>query len=136
MAMFKDSTLQIFLTIYHGSLIGTFFFDYIVRNAVRWVYTGLQWNYAANVALGVLFVAIIVWAILSVWSKIRRNLLISLIILIIIFVVRLGVGIPDLVEKHRRSGNSVYYKEELVIFIVQIMVHLFGIAATWILANN
>lgn len=136
MTMFKDSTLQIFLTIYHGSLIGTFFFDYIVRNAVRWVYAGLHWNYAANVALGVIFVAIIIWAILSVWSKIRRNLLISLIILIIIFVVRLGVGIPSLVETHRMSGNSLRYKEELVIFIVQIMVHLFGIAATWILANN
>lgn len=136
MAIFKDSTLQIFLTIYHGSLIGTFFYDYIVRNAVQWVYSGLEWNYATNVALGILFVAVIIWAILTVWSKIRRNLLISLVILIIMFIVRLAIGIPDMVEKHRRHGNTKYYKEELAVFIVQIMIHLFGIAATWILANN
>lgn len=133
--MFQDSTLQIFLTIYHGSLIGTFFYDYIIRNAVRWFISGLQWQYIANVALGVLFVAIIIWAILSVWSKIRRNLLISLVVLIVIFIIRLAVGIPDTMEKHRVL-NRAQYSEELTVFIAQIVVHLFGIIATWILANN
>lgn len=133
--MFQDSTLQIFLTIYHGSLIGTFFYDYIIRNAVRWFISGLQWQYIANVALGVLFVAIIIWAILSVWSKIRRNLLISLVVLIVIFIIRLAVGIPDTMEKHRVLNRS-QYSEELTVFIAQIVVHLFGIIATWILANN
>jgi len=134
--MFSDSTLQIFLTIYHGSLIGTFFYDYIIRNAVRWFVSGLQWQYIANVALGVLFVAIIIWAILSVWSKIRRNLLISLVVLIVIFIVRLAVGIPDTLEKHRRWGNNAQYYEELAVFIAQVVVHVLGIIATWILANN
>ena len=136
MAVFQDSPLQIFLTIYHGSLIGTFFYDYIVRNAVRWVTSGLEWHYISNVALGIVFVGIIIWAIFSVWSKVRRNLLISLVVLIIIFIIRLAVGIPETIEKHRRYGNSAQYKEELVVFIVQIFVHLLGIAATWILANN
>lgn len=133
--MFQDSTLQIFLTIYHGSLIGTFFYDYIIRNAVRWFISGLEWQYIANVALGVLFVAIIIWAILSVWSKIRRNLLISLVVLIVIFIIRLAVGIPDTMEKHRRLPRS-QYSEELTVFIAQVVIHLFGIIATWILANN
>lgn len=134
--MFQDSTLQIFLTIYHGSLIGTFFYDYIIRNSVRWFMSGLEWTYISNVALGIIFVAVIIWAILSVWSKIRRNLLICLVVLIVIFIIRLAVGIPDTIEKHRRMGNSALYKEELVVFIAQIVVHLFGIIATWILANN
>ncbi|CAF0979081.1 unnamed protein product [Brachionus calyciflorus] len=136
MGFFKDSTLQIFLTIYHGSLIATFFFDFIVRNTVRWITSGLEWNYITNVILGIIFVAIIIWAIMSVWSRIKRNLLISLVVLIIILVIRLGFGIPDTIDKHKKYGNSSFYKEELVVFIVQILVHLFGIAATWMLANN
>ncbi|CAF1076815.1 unnamed protein product [Brachionus calyciflorus] len=76
MALFKDSTLQIFLTIYHGSLIGTFFYDYIVRNAIRWVTSGLEWHYISNVALGVVFVAFVIWAILSLseYQKLWRNI--------------------------------------------------------------
>ena len=133
--MFSDSTLQIFLTIYHGSLIGTFFYDYVIRNAVRLFMYGPQWAYVSNVALGVLFIAIIIWIILSVWSKIRRNLLISLVILIFIFIIRLAVGIPDTIEK-QRSYNNKQYTEELAVFIAQIAIHLFGIIATWFLANK
>ena len=133
--MFQDSTLQIFLTIYHGSLIGTFVYDYIVRNAVRLFTAGLDWAYVSNIALGILFAAIIVWAILSVWSKIRRNLLICLVVLIVIFIIRLGVGVPDTIEKGRRLPKN-QYSEELVVFITQILVHLLGIIATYILANN
>ena len=134
--MFSDSTLQIFLTIYHGTLIGTFFFDYIIRNAVRLFIDGPQWPFVSNVALGVVFIAIIVWAILSVWGKIRRNLLISLLVLIVIFIIRLAVGIPDTIEKHKRMGNSEQYSEELVVFIAQIAIHVFGVLATWILAKH
>ena len=88
--MIEDSKLQIFLTIYHGTLIGTFFYDYLIRNIVRLVLNGITWAYVTNIALGVLFIAIIIWAILSVWSKIRRNLIICMIVLIIILVVRLA----------------------------------------------
>ena len=133
--MFSDSTLQIFLTIYHGSLIGTFFYDYIIRNLIRILNYGPEWTYISNVILGIVFVAIIIWAILSVWSKSRKNLLISLVILIIIFVVRLAVGIPDTMDKSRQLPNK-QYREELSVFIAQIVVHLLGIFATWILASN
>jgi hypothetical protein len=134
--MFSDSTMQIFLTIYHGSLVGTFFFDYIIRNAVRIFRFGPEWQYVSNVGMGVLFIAVIIWMILSVWSKIRRNLQISLLILVIIFVIRLAVGIPDTMEKHRRMGNSEQYSEELVVFIAQVAVHLFGVIATLLLAKH
>ena len=134
--MFADMTLQIFLTIYHGSLIGTFFFDYIIRNSVRLFIRGPEWPYVSNIAMGVLFIAVIIWMILSVWSKARRNLLISLVVLIVMFVIRLGVGIPDTIEKHRRMGNSAQYSEELIVFISQVAVHLFGIVATWLLAKK
>lgn len=135
--MFQDATLQIFLTIYHGSLIGTFFFDYIIRNAVRWFTNGLQWQYIANVALGVVLVAVIIWAILSVWSKIRRNLIISLVVLIVIFVIRLAIGIPEMIDQSKAMGsNNKQFTENLAIFIAQMVVHLLGVIATWFLANN
>ena len=91
--MFQDSTLQIFLTIYHGSLIGTFVYDYIIRNICRIFAYGPDWAYISNIALGLVFVVIIVWAILSVWAKQRRNLFICLLILIVIFIVRLVVSL-------------------------------------------
>jgi len=132
---FQDSTLQIFLTIYHGSLIGTFFYDYIIRNIIRLVLNGPDWTYISNIALGVLFLAIIVWAILSVWSKIRRNLLISLIVLIIIFIIRLAVGIPDTMDKSRYQPKKAIHRG-IVRLLAQVAVHVFGIIATWLLANN
>lgn len=133
--MFQDSTIQIFLTIYHGSLISTFVYDYVIRNIVRLCLYSADWSYVSNIAMGLFFAIFIVWAILSVWSKLRRNLLICLVVLIIIFVVRLAIGIPDIIEKGRFM-HSKQYTEELVVFIVQIIVHVLGIVATWILSNQ
>jgi hypothetical protein len=134
--MFSDSTLQIFLTIYHGSLLGTFFFDYILRNAVRIFHFGLEWQYLSNVGMGVLFMFLIVWLILSVWKKVKRNLQLSVVTLLIIFVIRLAVGIPDILQQSKRMGNTEQYSEELVVFIAQIAIHLFGVIATFMLANR
>jgi hypothetical protein len=130
--MFQSSTLQIFLTIYHGSLIGTFFYDYIVRNAVRLFEYGLDWKYVTNIGMGILFLLVIVWAIASAWRKVKMNLLISLIALIIIFIVRLGVGIPDMMDKQKTWPKS-QFREELSIFIAQETLHLTGIVANWML---
>lgn len=95
--MVKDTTLQIFLTIYHGSLLATFLYDYIIRSLVRMFEEGqARWDYLTNVALGILFMAVIVWLVLSVWAKIRSNLMISLIVLIVMFIVRASVGIPNM----------------------------------------
>jgi len=88
--MFRDTTLQIFLTLIHGSFISTFLYDYILRNAVRVYLNGAEWNYISHIALGVVLIAVIAWAILSVWGKIRRNLLICLVILIIMFIIRMA----------------------------------------------
>lgn len=55
-----------------------------------------RWDYLTNVALGILFMAVIVWLVLSVWAKIRSNLMISLIVLIVMFIVRASVGIPNM----------------------------------------
>jgi hypothetical protein len=135
--MFEDQTLQIFLTAYHGSLLATFVYDYVIRNSVRLFYQGLHWPILVNIILGVLFIAVIVWAIMSVWHKIKRNLLISFVVLIIIFIIRLGVGVPELMSK---SSDPKYsrgqYMEELVVFAVQVVIHLLGIIATFLLANN
>ena len=131
----EDSNLQIFLTIYHGSLMGTFLYDYIIRNTVRIFEFGVFWPYVSNIAMGVLFMLIIIWAILSVWRKIKQNLLISLIALIVIFVVRLGVGIPEHLTRPT-SLPKAQYLEEMTVFIAQLVVHLSGIIATWILFSN
>jgi len=96
---------------------------------------GYDWSYVSNIGLGVLFLLIISWAISSVWRKIKTNLLISLIALIIIFIVRLGVGIPDNMEKTKHMSNT-QYAEELTVFIAQIVVHFTGIVATWILHSR
>jgi hypothetical protein len=47
----------------------------------------------------------------------------------------LAVGVPDTIEKHRHLNNK-QYSEELVVFIAQIGVHLFGIVATYLLAKH
>jgi hypothetical protein len=131
--MFQDSTLQIFLSVYHGSMVGAFFYDYVIRNAVRlFLKTGgsdHMLTYIGNIALGVIAIAFLIWAILSVWSKIRRNLLITLVVLLILFIIRLAIGIKDISD--RRNDT-----EFTVVLVTQLVVHLLGVIGTWILANN
>jgi hypothetical protein len=133
--MFRDTSLQIFLTLIHGSFISTFLYDYILRNAVRVYLNEVKWNYISHIALGFLLIAIIAWAILSVWNKIRRNLLICLVILIIIFIIRMANGIPDLMNKSKQLPKSQYV-EEFVSFITQMIIHLFGVIFTYLLARK
>ena len=133
--MVSDTTMQIFLSIYHGSLITTFLFENIIRNIVRLILNGPERVYATNIALGVCYIAAVVWMIFTVWKKIKRNLLISLVILVIIFVIRLTVGIQENVERHRNFFDK-QYTEDSVIFIIEILIHLFGIIATWLLMNH
>ena len=92
--MVKDTTHQVLLTLYYGSLLTTFIFDYVIRNIVRLNQYGVDWTYLSNIGMGALFALVSVWAIFSVWRKIPRNLLLCLILLITIFIARLAVGIP------------------------------------------
>jgi hypothetical protein len=102
---------------------------------VRVYLNGAEWNYISHIALGAVFIAIIAWAILSVWGKIRRNLLISLVILIIIFIIRMANGIPDLMNKNKQLPKSQYI-EEFVSFITQMIIHFFGVIFTYLLARK
>jgi hypothetical protein len=131
--MVSDASLQIFLTIYHGQLLATFFYDYVVRNTVRLFFYSMSWNMVTNVIVGLLFSIGIIWAILSVWSKIRRNLIITTVVLIIMLIVRLAVGIPYLMDR-RGAFDRRQYSEELAVFITQMLVHFVGVVATWMLA--
>ena len=98
--MVKDTTYQILLTIYHGTLLATFFYDYVIRSIVRMFQEGqARWDYLTNTALGLLFIVVIVWLVLSVWAKIRSNLMISLVVLIVMFIIRASVGIPNMLGK-------------------------------------
>jgi hypothetical protein len=133
--MFQDLTIQIFLTIYHGQLIATFFYDYIIRNSVRLFIDKLEWNIVLNIALGVFFIAAIIWAILSVWGKIKRNLIICTIFLLVIFIIRLVIGVMDIIEK-KRAYDRRSYNMELAVFIAQMVVHGFGIVATYVLSTK
>lgn len=65
MGVFADSTLQIFLSLYHGSMIGVFIFDYIIRNSVRAFQQGVKWNFVSNIALGVLCVSCLFFACMN-----------------------------------------------------------------------
>lgn len=133
--LFSDSQLQIFLSLYHGSLIGTFVYDYIIRNVLYCIQDAPKWNYISNIILGAVCVFVIVWAVMSVWARVRRNLLISTLILLVIFIVRLSVGIPDLMDRKKYSTKN-QYQEDLTIFISQMVVHLFGVLATYLLAQH
>jgi hypothetical protein len=132
-----DDPLQVFLTIYFGTLIGTFFYDYVVRNVVNIIVEGdLTWPWVTNIALGIIFIVIIIWAIYAVWLKQKGKLLIVLIVLIVIFLVRLGVGISDLYTRSDLVKRTRAWKEEVTVFIVQMIVHLFGVIATGMLWNR
>ena len=118
---------------YHGSLVGTYVYDYMIRNAVRLFLYGFQWEHLSNMAMSLLFSAISVWCVISIWAKVRRNLIICLVLVIVIFVFRLGFGIQD------ARSNRAYVKqgdEDLIVFICQMVVHMFGVIATYILTNN
>jgi hypothetical protein len=91
----KDKNLQIFLTLYYGSMASTFFYDYIIRNMVRLIQDRIRWNYIVNTGIGILFLAITFWLISSLLAKIRTNLLMSMILLILMLVVRCALGIPE-----------------------------------------
>ncbi len=91
----EDKNLQIFLTLYYGSMASTFSYDYIVRNIVRLIQDRIRWNYIVNTGIGILFLAITFWLISSMLAKIRTNLLISMILLIVMLVVRCAIGIPE-----------------------------------------
>jgi hypothetical protein len=53
----------------------------------------------------------------------------------VMFIVRLGVGIPENMEKSKHMSNN-QYAEDLTVFIAQIVVHMSGIIATWILYSR
>lgn len=75
----------------------------------------------------------IVWAILSVWSKVKRNLIISYVALTIIFGLRLAIGIPELNDRSYKGGQ---FEEDLLVFMAQMAVHLCGIVATFLLSRK
>jgi hypothetical protein len=133
--MESDRSLQIFLTLYHGQLLGTFFYDLIIRNCVRLFYDKLEWNMVTQIALGVFYIFAILWAVLSVWRKIRLNLIISSVILLVILVARIVVGTTDIIDKRKYYDNRNYHIE-LAVFIAQIVVHSFGVVATFVLASR
>ena len=133
--MFQDSTIQIFLTLYHGQLIAAFLYDNIIRNTVRLFFDKLEWNIVTQIALGVFFIIATIWAVLSVWGKIKKNLIISAIVLFVILVIRIVIGITDLVEKKRYYDNRSY-TIELSVFIAQIVVHTLGVVGTYILSTK
>ena len=118
MGIFSDSNLQKFLTAYHGQLLSTFFYDLIVRNVVRLIQNDrIEWPTISNIVLGVVFSLAIVWAIFAVWARIRRNLIICLVVLVVIFVVRIGVGIPDFIDR-------LFFINSFIILIIYSHLHL------------
>ena len=77
----------------------------------------------------------IVWAVLSVWSKIKKNLQISCVVLLAIFIIRLAIGIPDMMDRKKWSTKN-QYTEDMAIFMAQMIVHVFGVVATFMLSTN
>ena len=110
----EDKNLQIFLTLYYGSMVSTFFYDYIIRNVVRVTQDAIRWDYLTNIGIGVLFLGLIIWLVMSVWAKIRTNLLISLVLLILMFIVRCAVGIPEF------FGFIFYFFKFIIIYFIKL----------------
>ena len=128
-------TIQIFLTLYHGQLIAAFFYDNIIRNSVRLFFDKLEWNIVTQIALGVFFIAAIIWAVLSVWAKKRQNLIISAVILLVILVIRIVIGTTEMMDKKRMYDKRNYHIE-LSVFIAQVIVHTLGVIGTYLLSTK
>jgi hypothetical protein len=131
--MDSDRSIQIYLTLYHGQLLSTFLYDNIIRNSVRLFFEKLEWNTVTQIAVGVLYIFAILWAVWSVWKKIRLNLIISAIILLVILVARVVIGATEIMDKKKTYDNKNYHIE-LSVFIAQIVVHTLGVVGTFILA--
>jgi hypothetical protein len=74
-------------------------------------------------------------AVISVWSKIRTNLVVTVAVLTIMFFVRLGVGIPYLMDRRNVFDDKIYV-EEVVVFSFQMAIHFLGVLTTWVLASK
>ena len=131
--MDSDRSIQIYLTLYHGQLLSTFLYDNIIRNSVRLFFEKLEWNTVTQIAVGVIYIFAILWAVWSVWRKIRLNLVISGIILLAILAARVVIGTTEIIDKKKTYDNKNYHIE-LSVFIAQIIVHTLGVVGTFILA--
>ena len=131
--MDSDRSIQIYLTLYHGQLLSTFLYDNIIRNSVRLFFEKLEWNTVTQIAVGVIYIFAILWAVWSVWRKIRLNLVISGIILLAILAARVVIGTTEIIDKKKTYDNKNYHIE-LSVFIAQIVVHTLGVVGTFILA--
>ena len=128
--MISLHNLQIFLTLYYGSIVSSSVYDYIIRNIVHFALYGMRWTYISNIIIGLVFVTLAAWLVWSVWSRKRMNLFFCLGALIIMFAARLAIGIPDLVMNDKSKNQN---NEDLAVFITQMIIHLLGIVATWFL---
>jgi hypothetical protein len=133
--MFTDTTLQIFLTLYHGQLMSILFYDYVVRYSVSAFLNKPDWNVLTSIGLGVVGIIAILWATKSTWAKNKRNLLVWSICLAVMFVVLMSIGIVNLTE-NRKYFDSKGEKIAMAIFITQMCVHVVGIVATWLLYSK
>ena len=81
-------------------------------------------------------VFLIVWSVHTVWSKVRRRLYICTIIWMAIFTGALAIGIINLKMEAKKPIATSQYTEFMAIFIVDMIVLLFVVLATFVLARN
>ncbi len=93
--------LKASLIAYHGHLLATFFYDYVVRNCVRMFFYQIEWSFLVGIVLGILFSMVIIWSIVVVYkSNSVKQVTISLILLCIIFLTKLTTGVLGLVHSN------------------------------------
>ncbi len=98
--------LKAIITAYHGHLLATFFYDYVVRNCVRLFFYPIEWSFLVGIVLGSLFSAAIIWSIVVVYKfKSLKQVTISLVLLCAIFTIKLITGILGLVHFKGKSAG-------------------------------
>ena len=133
---FEDLSLQIFLTMYHGTLLAVFVYDNIIRNAVRVAWGETYWTIIASIPLGCLFILVILLNVRNVWRKVARRLMINFIMLAVMFVVRLVIGILDIIRTKDAGLFNEQAAEKQYVFIAMMIVHVFGVIGTFMLSRN
>jgi hypothetical protein len=131
--MFDESTIQICLIAYHGLLLSNFFCDFIARMAVN-MYFRPSIVVFVYLTLGIMFFCSSIWAIRSIWLKTKKSLLGSMILLIVILVLRIIPIVYIWIVYDIRF--FIVDKAFHISFIIEIIIHLFGICGTWYLYHR
>jgi hypothetical protein len=126
--------LKTTLTVFYGSFLGIFFYDYIIRNAYRLLFNKLEWTFLSGGSLGTIFFAITIWFIIVVSKDMgKKRVILSTLVLSLVFLTKFIHGCVVLGRKKGTlsTGNT---GEDWIVFLSQTAVFFAGLVLNFIYA--